>query len=91
MNADLPATAKIILYVFCGFIIAINLSLVFALRGRARDEAALREQRARRKSGSPPWVSKLDQPAAELNQRVRELNQQDPASTTDTHPPTGAP
>lgn len=70
MQIDLPESTKIILYVFCGFIVAINLSLVFALRGRARDEAALR---SKRKNSRPPWASKTDEDSAELAKRVQEL------------------
>lgn len=70
MQIDLPDSAKILLYLFCGFIIAINLSLVFALRSRARDEALLR---SKPKAKRQPWQSKIDDEAAELSKRMQEL------------------
>ncbi len=75
MQIDVSDTAKIILYAFCGFIIAINLSLIFALRGRARDQAALR---TRQKNTRKPWESKIDDQIAELAKTLHELNDSTP-------------
>lgn len=70
MDETLSQSTRLLLYLFCGFILAINLSLVFAFLRRGRDQEAMRRQRTR---GKAPWESKLDEPASELARKVAGL------------------
>lgn len=71
MQPEITGVEQIILLIFCGFIIAINLSLVFAFVRRNRD--ANREIQSPFGRTRQPWHSKYEDESAELSRIAGEL------------------
>lgn len=69
---DLSPTAQTILIIFMCFVVAINLSLLFAIRNRARTQP-----KSNTKRGKMPWESKTDSQAEELSRRVAGLRKEE--------------
>ncbi len=70
-----------------GFILAINLSLVFAFLHRNRDRQETRRPRTHRRV---PWESKLAEPTAELSRRVAALRAQKEGDQDNPEPPSSS-
>ncbi|HEY9088186.1 MAG TPA: hypothetical protein VIO36_08465 [Anaerolineaceae bacterium] len=84
---DLEPAARVVLYIFVGFIIALNLGLIFAFRDRNK----IQPPRPQRKS---VFKSRDEDAARELARRVAELRAQQtekpgprPGSGPDSQPP----
>lgn len=75
---ELSPVAQTLLWVLVGFIIALNLSLVFALLKRGRGQQPPGQTRHLRR----PWESKDSEASAELARRVASLRQ-DSSQPTD--------
>lgn len=77
---EIDPTGRVILWVFLGFIIAINLGLIFAFRDRNRRMPP---------PGRPPrksiFTSREEEPAQELSRRLAELRKQAGEAPPDKH------
>jgi hypothetical protein len=87
MEQPLSGAGWTIMLILGGFIIAINLSLVFAFLHRNRDQQEMRRPRAQRPA---PWESKLAGPSEELNRRVAGLRAQAGDKKDDPRPPSSS-
>lgn len=82
---EIDPTGRVILWLFMGFIIAINLGLIFAFRDRNRRIPP--PDKLPRKS---IFTSREEEPAHELARRVAELRKQAGEAPPDEHDTNGA-
>ena len=87
MENHLSGPGLTILLILVGFILAINLSLVFAFLHRKRDEESMRQPRNR---GRAPWESRLDESTEELSRRVAGLRGNDEGDKPEPKPPSSS-
>jgi len=84
---DLEPAARVILYVFVGFIIALNLGLIFAFRDRNKIQPPRPQRKSVFKSRDEDATRELARRVAELRARQPEEPGPQPGGGPESQPP----